>query len=352
MITVPTAIFANVHTGDLPLAPNEGNLFGGHILFTSGTTGRYKKVLQEGAIEEKRNIVRARQSFFGRDTIAHLGNFMLSTGGGFKNPSAVQHVGGCVVVDQRPNLFANYFKHKITHAFVVPSMLNALLHKYDRAQRFRINQIEFDVIGGFTPLKLAEQVVRDLNSKLSLRYSATETGGLIMCTQFKTKDDLYWYAPVNDRTIQIVDEFGHECPTGQEGNLRVGGMEIDSALILMTKKQARGIRHGFFLIRRHGRQELRLESAGPCRAVQIWRPTGQQNRRARRPKGPPAAGGVAEREQTARLGGGAVRVQAKGPESVKPQLGHSYAECRNAWFFSLIISFSPMFEARRRDMTE
>ena len=247
VIAVPAAIFSNIRIGDLPIAPRDGNLFGGHILFTSGTTGSYKKVLQEGAVEEKRNIVRARQSFFGRDTVAHFGNFMLSTGGGFKNPSAVWQVGGCVVIDQRPNLFAHYFNHDITNAFVVPSMLNALLQKYDTALRFQTDQIEFDVIGGFTPLKLAERVVCDLNARLSLRYSATETGGLMMCTQFKTKDDLYWYAPVNNRTIQVVDELGNECPTGQTGYLRVLTTEIDCSSYLDDEKaSAKVFRDGFF----------------------------------------------------------------------------------------------------------
>ena len=69
----------------------------------------------------------------------------------------------------------------------------------------------------------------------------------MMCTQFKTKDDLYWYVPVNDRTIQVVDELGNECPTGQMGHLRLLTTEIDCSSYLDDEDaSAKVFRDGFF----------------------------------------------------------------------------------------------------------
>ena len=247
VITAPKAIFANTPTGDLPLRPYDAPPFGGHILFTSGTTGTYKKLMQKGVIEEKRNTVRASQLLFGRDTVAHLVVFPLWTGAGFKYPPAVWHTGGCVVIDQTPDKFSNFFKHKITHAFLVPSTLKALLQKYNRARGIPIDQIEFILMGGFVPLKLVEQAVCDLNLKLRSHYSSTETGGIIMDTHFRTKEDFYWYTPVSGRTVQIVDEFGNECPTGQEGKLRTLLTKIDCGSYLDDEEaSAKVFRDGFF----------------------------------------------------------------------------------------------------------
>jgi acyl-coenzyme A synthetase/AMP-(fatty) acid ligase len=247
VITLPRAIFANIHTGDLPRHPVSAFPFGGHILFTSGTTGTYKKVMQKGAIEEKRNAVRANQLLFDRNTVAHLQAMPLWTGGGFKWPSAAWYAGGCVVLDQTQHLYSNFFKHNITHALLIPSTLKSLLEKHAGPRENQINQIEFAVIGGFTPLKLAEQVVGELNSKLSCHYSSTESGSIIMYTHFRTKDDLYWFTPVSDRTIQIVDEFGNECPTGQEGRLGVLPTEIDCSSYLDDEEaSAKVFRDGYF----------------------------------------------------------------------------------------------------------
>ena len=54
LIVVPRAIYANIHQGDLP-APLEMNpLYGGHILYTSGTAEIYKRLLWNSRDEERR----------------------------------------------------------------------------------------------------------------------------------------------------------------------------------------------------------------------------------------------------------------------------------------------------------
>jgi len=244
-IAIPGPIVGH-HEGELPRPP-EQSPFGGHILFTSGTTGTYKKVLQQGANEERRNALRAKQLFFDRNTVAHFHAMPLWTGAGFKCPAAVWHVGGCAILDQTPNLVDNFFKHKLTHAFLVPPTLNSLCETYGRTRAFPADRIEFAIMGGFIPFKLVEQVIDNSNAKLTFQYSSTETGGIVMYTEFKTKDDLYWYTPVSDRKIEIVDDFGDECATGREGKLRIPITDLDcSAYLDDEEASAHFFRDGFF----------------------------------------------------------------------------------------------------------
>jgi acyl-coenzyme A synthetase/AMP-(fatty) acid ligase len=247
VITLPRGIFANIDATDLTRRLENAPPFGGHILFTSGTTGTYRKVLQKGAHEEKRNALRANQLLFDRDTVAHFQSMPIWTGGGFKWSSAMWHAGGCVVIDQRQDIFSGFFEHKITHAILTPPTLKGLLEKHSSPRENSIDQIRFVVIGGFIPLKLAEQVVGNLKAKLSSHYSSTESGSIIMHSHFRTRDDLYWLTPVSDRTIQIVDDFGNELPAGQEGKLRILPTEIDCSSYLDDEEaSAKVFRDGFF----------------------------------------------------------------------------------------------------------
>jgi hypothetical protein len=60
VIVVPRIIDGNVPMADLPELPDNGGSFGGHILYTSGTTGAYKKLKLDGLTEDKRSFLRAR----------------------------------------------------------------------------------------------------------------------------------------------------------------------------------------------------------------------------------------------------------------------------------------------------
>src|SRR5262249_57594878 len=55
VLTVPRAIYANIHSGELPLIESNVIPFGGHIIYTSGTTGGVKKLLLDGNHKGRRN---------------------------------------------------------------------------------------------------------------------------------------------------------------------------------------------------------------------------------------------------------------------------------------------------------
>ena len=103
------------------------------------------------------------------------------------------------------------------------------------------------VAGGFLPIDLAEQAIEKLTNKVIVSYGSTETNIVPLSSRFKTKDDLHWLIPTNERSVQIVDENGMEYPIDQEGELRVLLSDIDCHHYLDDEETSANIfRDGFF----------------------------------------------------------------------------------------------------------
>jgi acyl-coenzyme A synthetase/AMP-(fatty) acid ligase len=200
---------------------------GDHILYTSGTTGSYKKVQVLGRLEDPRNEERARLSGFGLDTVFHALNFGLWTGIGFKSPSAVWYSGGCVVIDQTDWRFENFLKYPITYAQTLPESLRALVDAHP-AERLRSSKLLLRVGGGLTPLDLAERAVQRLSNQLVVGFSATELNAVVMNSPFRSSDDLNWLRPVEGRVVEVGGEDGSQLPAGVEGELRIKLTDLDN----------------------------------------------------------------------------------------------------------------------------
>src|SRR5262245_28582991 len=71
VLTIPTAIYANIHIGELPVIESNGAPFGGHIIYTSGTTGSATKMLLDNKLEDRRNETRARIYYLSKDKITN-----------------------------------------------------------------------------------------------------------------------------------------------------------------------------------------------------------------------------------------------------------------------------------------
>jgi hypothetical protein len=119
LIVVPTAIFADIHQGDPPAPLNMNSLYGGHILYTSGTTGTNKKIFMSSDLEDERNARRAE--------ILSIDAGTISNGlGGYKQPVATWHKGACIVFGQSQNWAGNLFKFGVTRVYLVPHQIKAL----------------------------------------------------------------------------------------------------------------------------------------------------------------------------------------------------------------------------------
>lgn len=219
---------------------------GGNILYTSGTTGSYKKLLISGEREDARNSVRSRFFSLNCNTIYHGVNFPVWTGIGFKMPSMTWHSGGCVVFDQRRKLFEHFFLHDVTFAIISPGMLKELLEARGTLVA-PANAFPLAIGGGFLPIDLAEQTTQKLTDNLSSHFAATELNSIPLRSHFKTKDDLLWLIPTDQKLVQIVDDEGKECSTDQEGELRILLSDLDCHNYLDDEEaSAQAFRDGFF----------------------------------------------------------------------------------------------------------
>ena len=209
----------------LPVLP-QTNSFGGHIVYTSGTTGSYKKVFYNGEHQIQRDYRRAKLQSFTQETVLHNLNLGLWTGAGFRNPTAVWIKGGCVVFDRRPDWCKHFHLHQANVAYITPQILRELLASTCYAMP-ALQDFTLHVTGGHLSLDLAEKSLRQLTSDLRIHYAATEVNGPVLRSIYRTSTDLFWLEPALGERIQIVDDNGIECGIGEEGELRILLDEID-----------------------------------------------------------------------------------------------------------------------------
>jgi len=240
VLTIPTAIYANIHTGDLPLIDSNCAPFGGQIIYTSGTTGIPKKVLLDSTFEDLRNEWRARLYSFNKDTIT-FENCQLWSAVGERSPSAVWHVGGCVVYDLRD--LNRMFRHGVNSTTLSSATLKKLIQSLDRSEPPH-HDCELFVTSGFLSVTLAEVVISRVTKRLGLTYATSELGTPLMLSRVEATKDMHWLAPDDRRTIEIVDENGNVC---REGELRFLLTEVDCTSYLDdAEASAKVFRNGFF----------------------------------------------------------------------------------------------------------
>ena len=244
-ILVPGDLFVKILTSGPPRDPEQALPFGGHILFTSGTTGTYKKVFLNGHYEDRRNVARAQAYPLSKNVIYHTGNLGLWSSTGFKMPSAVWHTGGCVVIDTRQDPFKNFFHRAIDLSILTPSMLRELVQSLGTGSIH--NGCEILVAAGFLPKELAQQTARCVTNRLGISYGATELATPALFSRKRAEGDLYWLTPAPNRTVRIVDENGDDCPPGQQGELRIRLMDIDcTSYVDDEETSTKAFRDGYF----------------------------------------------------------------------------------------------------------
>src|SRR5262249_41741468 len=242
VIVVPTTIYASVHTGEVPVIRLNNPPFGGHIIFTSGTTSRYKKLVLDTKFEDRRNETRARIYSFSKDTITNE-RAGLSSGAGAKSAPAVWHMGGCVVYDQRPHSLSRIFRHGVNFVKLVAPVLRELVRLVDTSGPVN-HDCELNIGAGFLSVSLAEEAISRVARRLMITYGSSEMGATLLLSRFTATHDMHWLSPGDGRTIQIVDERGNECP---EGELRIPLTDIDCTSYLDDQEtSAKVFRNGFF----------------------------------------------------------------------------------------------------------
>jgi hypothetical protein len=71
----------------------------------------------------------------------------------------------------------------------------------------RIDGFAIAVGGDFLPIDLAEQSIQKLTDRITLYYGVTELVPIPLWSEFRTKDDLHWFMPTNERLVQVIDDL-------------------------------------------------------------------------------------------------------------------------------------------------
>lgn len=200
---------------------------GGHILYTSGTTGSYKKLLQDNARDEQRCARRIAAEGLSERTVWNNTWFGLWTAVGYGRPPTVWRAGGTVVLDQRSGWPAHLGDHGVTHVTLMPGALAEVLQASPRGPSAGPRwSFELSIGGGLLSPALAREAQERLTPRLYVNYACTELGQMLR-SAVTDPADLHWLSPVGPREIQIVSEEGQPCPDGVEGLLRVRPGPLD-----------------------------------------------------------------------------------------------------------------------------
>lgn len=192
---------------------------GGHILFTSGTTGKYKMVLNTPALDAV--ILKQKTELLGvnQETVLCLFAFGPWTGPGYKWAAAPWKFGGTTLIDQGREPYRAFLNRRITHANCIPSLLDLILAAPETA--FARNEAMLLTIGaGTMTRRQIEQAKARITPRIVAMISSTEAGTLAM-TPLETEEDRRWHRLAPQRVIEIVSDSGQPVSVGEVGRLRV-----------------------------------------------------------------------------------------------------------------------------------
>ncbi len=230
MILLPQDLWRNSAAGELPEPDGSGPPGGGHVIFTSGTTGTSKKLLISEHQEARRSARKRTVLDWPPEPRVYCGNLGPWGNTGYTYPAFTWHVGGCVVFDQRPNAGERFARFNLTCAFLNPT----------EAQRFVSTaadrdgppgDVEIRITGGSVSLDLLHALNRKVSRNIVALYGTSECE-MTMVTALRAAEDIQWYTPVADRTVEIVDENGRLRAQGEEGELRIRLSDSDCTAYL------------------------------------------------------------------------------------------------------------------------
>lgn len=194
---------------------------GGHLLYTSGTTGTYKKLFHDASLDAQRGTQTGSATPVGPTSVVNVIFFGLWTAVGYRWPIMVWHHGGGVVFDPHADWPTRLADHGVTHTLLTPGQLQEAVKALDQNIRRPLGTFELRGIGGFVPPKMVEAVRQAITPNLVLSFGSTELWTPAMQSIATGSDEDYWLQGMGDRVVEIVDEQGHACQEQAEGVLRI-----------------------------------------------------------------------------------------------------------------------------------
>ena len=235
LIAVPTLSRVASNDPSPPLAD------GGHILLSSGTTGRSKMVLYTSPADEV-----ALGQFLGTDanTMHHVFDYGPWTVAGYLIATQVWSKGGGIIIHQEAKRHEVLRDLNGTHAGLLPALLTEILAAPEGAFPYNENLHVFVGGGTITETEISE-AKRRISPHLYNWLGSTEVGA-IACTPLNEPDDHRWHLIEPGRVVQIVDEHGQAVSVGQAGSLRVAVSDGPSEYYNDPEATAAFFQDGYF----------------------------------------------------------------------------------------------------------
>jgi non-ribosomal peptide synthetase component E (peptide arylation enzyme) len=219
--------------------------FGGHIEYTSGTTGIYKTILRSGNTLNYL-IQRAINEFrLSEETIFFLGATHPGTGVGSKVPLGCFHLGGTCIFDHSNDPIGAFLKSNANRTFMTPLMMRAANLKLKNIEKIN-HSLQIYCGGGFLDPTLALEIKKRLQCSVWLNYAASECG-VVLQKEVLNSEDTIWIEQLPNKVVEIVDDGLNPVNYDEEGLLRVKLDECDPDTYMNDEyASAESFRNGFF----------------------------------------------------------------------------------------------------------
>jgi len=225
--------------------------------YTSGSTGKLKAAMQTmgNRMASLRKVLTGRMRVNPGDVLALAGPITHASGM-FIQPFLSQ--GGSILLHERfePEAFlASVATHRVTHTFVVPTMINMLLAVPDRA-RFDLSTLRSMTYGSapMAPARIVE-AWHAFGPILSQGYGAGETtGGLVALTiddhreaieQDKPERLASCGRPFSEARVCLVDDAGRNVPAGEIGEIVIAGPDVFAGYWREPELTSAALRNGW-----------------------------------------------------------------------------------------------------------
>lgn len=207
---------------------------GGHILFTSGTTGSYKMYMLSAGTQQQRDLERSNYYRWDNSTRFHAVNFGLWTAIGYNLPPTLWSVGGCVLFDQQNGWPDRFFDNRPSLVWLLPDQALKLSEQKNPALLEAGNggDLVLYICGGFLSNRVAQKLRDNVSENIVITYGSSEINSASFEQRYQSLEDLSWVTPTGNRIIEIVNEREQICPVHEEGRLRVKLTGLDTQAYL------------------------------------------------------------------------------------------------------------------------
>lgn len=202
---------------------------GGHILLTSGTTGRFKMLLSTPEIDTVFSRWRSQVTGVNQNSVLSVFSFEPWTAAGYRAAANPWMVGGTTLMEHGREPYRALLNRNLTHGIIVPALLEPILAAPANAYA-RNDNLKLAVTGGAMTRRQIEQTKTRVTSRLFALLGSTEVSSFAY-TPLETEDDQRWHRLLPHRVVEIVSETDRPVPVGEIGRVRVSTKDGPTAYL-------------------------------------------------------------------------------------------------------------------------